>query len=74
MYTKIDDGIILCKIINLIDSNIIDSRAINKGKNISIFKKHENLTLALNSAQAIGCEVIGIDSHNINSEKGKKTS
>jgi len=72
LYTKIDDGIILCKIINLIDSDIIDRRAINKGKNISIFKKHENLTLALNSAQAIGCEVIGIDSHNINSEKGKK--
>ena len=40
MYTKIDDGIILCKIINLIDSDIIDRRAINKGKNISIFKKH----------------------------------
>ena len=35
-------------------------------------KQHENLTLAINSAKAIGCVVIGIDSHTLNSSQGKK--
>ena len=36
------------------------------------FQQHENLTLAINSAKAIGCVVIGIDSHTLNSGQGKK--
>ena len=85
MYEKIDDGILLCKMINLAAPDTIDERVINTGKNISIFKvlvtyqtsllviilfpvqQHENLTLAINSAKAIGCVVIGIDSHTLNS-------
>ena len=35
-------------------------------------QQHENLTLAINSAKAIGCVVIGIDSHTLNSGQGKK--
>ena len=35
-------------------------------------QQHENLTLAINSAKAIGCVVIGIDSHSLNSSQGKK--
>merc|ERR1711902_213750 len=50
----------------------IDERVINTGQKISIFKQHENLTLAINSAKAIGCVVIGIDSHTLNSSQGKK--
>ena len=38
----------------------------------SFFQQHENLTLAINSAKAIGCVVIGIDSHTLNSGQGKK--
>jgi len=72
MYEKIDDGILLCKMINLAAPDTIDERVINTGKNISIFKQHENLTLAINSAKAIGCVVIGIDSHTLNSSQGKK--
>ena len=85
MYEKIDDGTLLCKMINLAAPETIDERVINTGKNISIFKvlvtyqtsllviiifpvqQHENLTLAINSAKAIGCVVIGIDSHSLNS-------
>ena len=37
-----------------------------------LFQQHENLTLAINSAKAIGCVVIGIDSHSLNSGQGKK--
>jgi len=72
MYEKMDDGILLCKVINLAAPDTIDERVINKGKNVSIFKQHENLTLARNSAISIGCVVIGIDSHTLNSSQGKK--
>jgi plastin-3 len=72
MYEKMDDGVILCKMINLAAPDTIDERVLNKGKNISIFKRHENLTLAIKSAQAIGCTVIGMDSHNLQSSEGKR--
>ena len=38
MYEKMDDGVILCKMINLAAPDTIDERVLNKGKNISIFK------------------------------------
>merc|ERR1712241_1449046 len=72
MYEKGDDGIVLCKMINIACPDTIDERVINKGSKMSIFKQHENLTLAINSAKAIGCVVIGIDSHTLNSSQGKK--
>jgi len=72
LYEKMDDGILLCKMINLAAPETIDERVINKGQKLSIFKQHENLTLAINSAKAIGCVVIGIDSHSLNSGQGKK--
>merc|ERR1712226_57820 len=76
MYQMMDDGIIVCKIINLAAPDTIDERAINKcpegqhGK-LSIFKQHENLTLALNSASSVGCVVVGMDPHNFNSSQNK---
>ena len=60
------------QIINLAAPDTIDERVINKGKKISIFKQHENLTLARNSASSVGCVIIGMDSHNLNSEANKK--
>ena len=43
------------ELINMAVPETIDPRAINKAKNgkVSIFKKHENLTLAINSAKVI---------------------
>jgi len=72
MYEKMDDGVMLCKIINLAAPDTVDSRVINKGKQISIFKRLENLNLAINSAKAVGCVVVGVDAHNIQSKQGKK--
>ena len=65
IYEKIGDGILLCKLINFAVPDTIDDRVINKkkGGNMSLFKKHENLTLAITSAQAIGCHVVNMDSH-----------
>ena len=46
---------IFSELINMAVPDTIDNRAINKTKNgkISLFKKHENLTLAINSAKVL---------------------
>ncbi|CAO4375612.1 unnamed protein product [Caenorhabditis nigoni] len=67
LYTKIQDGLVICKLINLAVPGTIDERAINK-KNLNTYTKLENLTLALMSSQAIGCNIINID--NIDLSKG----
>ncbi|CAJ0928576.1 unnamed protein product, partial [Mesorhabditis belari] len=59
LYTKVGDGLILCKLINLSTPDTIDERAINK-KNLNTYTKLENLTLALMSAQAIGVNIVNI--------------
>ena len=59
---------IISKIINHSCPDTIDERAINK-KNLTVYTKHENLTLALSSSQAIGCSVVNIDAHDLS--KGK---
>ncbi|XP_053205055.1 plastin-1-like [Panonychus citri] len=68
LYDKVKDGILLCKIINHSCPETIDERAINK-KNLTVYTKHENLTLALNSAQSIGCNIINIDAHDLSQGK-----
>ena len=53
MVVMVAMDIILCynQIINLAAPDTIDERAINKGKEVQIFRQHENLTLARNSAR-----------------------
>lgn len=72
VFEKIKDGIILCKMVNLSVPDTIDERAVNKpqaGKSLSIYKIHENMTLALNSARSIGCNIVNIGAEDL--EKGK---
>ena len=38
MYEKLDDGVILCKMVNIAAADTIDTRVINTGQKISIFK------------------------------------
>ncbi|CAL2052575.1 unnamed protein product [Caenorhabditis brenneri] len=64
LYAKIQDGIILCKLINLAVPGTIDERAINR-EQLHTFKKIENLTLALKSAQAIGVNIVNVDSKDL---------
>lgn len=45
--------------INLSVSETVDERAINKSK-LDVYRKTENLLLAINSAQAIGCNIVNI--------------
>ena len=58
LYDKITDGILLCKLINFAVPDTIDNRVINHGSKLSLFKKHENLTLALGSASVSDYERI----------------
>ncbi|CAJ0604252.1 unnamed protein product [Cylicocyclus nassatus] len=67
LYTKVQDGLIICKLVNLAVSGTIDERAINK-KNLNTYTKLENLTLGLLSAQAIGCNITNIG--NVDLSKG----
>ncbi|KAK6644316.1 hypothetical protein RUM43_000583 [Polyplax serrata] len=68
LYDKVKDGILLWQIINHSCPDTIDERVINK-KNLTVYTKHENLTLALSSAQSIGCNIVNIDAHDLS--KGK---
>lgn len=68
LYKKVQDGLIICKLINLAVPDTIDERAINK-KNLNTYTKLENLTLCLMSAQAIGCNIVNIDGDDLS--KGK---
>ena len=45
--------------VNKSEPGTIDPRVINI-KNLSVYKAHENLTLALNSSQSIGCNIVNI--------------
>jgi len=59
LFAAVGNGILLCKMINLSQQEAIDERAINKTK-LNVYRKQENLNLALNSASAIGCTVVNI--------------
>ncbi|KCV71641.1 hypothetical protein H696_01058 [Fonticula alba] len=59
LFNKCTDGIILMKLINDAVPETIDERAINK-KATHPVQIAENLTLMLNSARAIGCNVVNI--------------
>jgi plastin-1 len=53
---------ILSKLINDAVHGTIDERAINKGTKLNAFKITENQNLVVNSAKAIGCQVVNIGS------------
>jgi len=69
LYKKCNDGVLLCMLVNLAQPNTIDERTINRGAKLSIYQIHENLTLALNSAQAIGCNIINIGADDLHAGK-----
>lgn len=66
MYAKMGDGLILCKIINLIEPDAIDLRAIHKGAKTTIFQKHENLNAVMSTAKtALGVNAVTYDTYAI---------
>ena len=61
LFAAIDNGIILCKLVNVAQPGTIDERVINIGGDLNVFKISENLNLALASIKSIGLKVIGVD-------------
>uniref|UniRef100_UPI00398E9694 plastin-3-like n=1 Tax=Pristiophorus japonicus TaxID=55135 RepID=UPI00398E9694 len=68
LFKAVDNGIVLCKMINLSVPDTIDERTINK-KKLTAFTIQENLNLALNSASAIGCHVVNIGAQDLREGK-----
>jgi len=64
LYAAVQDGILLCKVVNHSCPDTVDERVINMNPN-SVYKCHENLTLALTSAQSIGCNLVNIDANDL---------
>jgi len=65
IFKAIKDGILLCKLINSAVAGTIDERAINKGDKLNAFKITENQNLCINSAKAIGCNVVNLGSSDL---------
>ncbi len=65
LFSSVKDGLLLCKLINDAIPETIDERVLNKGSNLSTFKMGENQSVAINSAKAIGCNVINIGSQDL---------
>lgn len=61
LFHSMEDGIILCKLINLAVENTIDFRAVNMKKNMNVYMVKENLNLALNAAKGLGMRLPGIN-------------
>jgi plastin-1 len=68
LFSSLKDGIILCKLINLVEQKI-DERVINIKDNLNVFQMTENLNLAINTSKVIGCTVVGINSTTIIEQK-----
>lgn len=64
LFKACQDGILLCKLINYSVPETIDERVLNK-KNLSHFKIMENQNLCINSAKAVGCNVVNIGPHDL---------
>merc|ERR1740137_405473 len=64
LYEAVKDGILLCKVVNHSCPDTVDERVINMKPN-SVYTRHENLTLALTSAQSIGCNIVNIDANDL---------
>ena len=64
LLTKVHDGLLLAKFINVAVKDTIDVRALNRlkagGKELSLFQINENQTLVIASSKAIGVKVTNI--------------
>jgi len=69
LFRAVKDGILICKLINASIKGTIDERAINKGANLNTFKITENQNLCINSAKAIGCNVVNIGASDLTEGK-----
>lgn len=65
LFERLNDGLILCSLINMAVPDTVDFRALNKKEKLNVYEKTENVNLALNAAKAIGCQVVNIGAQDI---------
>lgn len=59
LFHILSDGLVLIKLLNVIEPGRIDMRTVNKGKSLNIYKIRENLSLALAACSGM-VKLIGI--------------
>lgn len=60
LFHIMSDGLVLIRLLNLVEKDLVDMRAVNKGANLNIYKVRENLNLALTACSGI-IKIVGID-------------
>lgn len=61
LFHILDDGIVLCKLVMVIDPECIDRRAMNIGKNLNAYQVSENLKLGFAACKgSLGLKMIGV--------------
>jgi plastin-1 len=60
IFNKNSDGLILIQLIRLAKPDAINMKNVNKGTNMNLYKRTENLNLALKVAASIGCSIVNI--------------
>lgn len=60
LFSVLEDGIILCTLLNLAQDQCVDMRALVHKDNLNVYEVNRNLTLALTAAKSVGCRIPGI--------------
>ena len=63
LFHSFTNGILLCKVVQQINEEAIDDRAMNKMANMNVYQCKENLQMGIAAAKGLGIKLIGIDSN-----------
>lgn len=61
LFHVFDNGVLMCKILIMLDPDCIDSRAINRQQTMNVFQVQENIKMGIAAAKSMGIKLIGID-------------
>jgi hypothetical protein len=66
IFTKITDGVLLCRLIQAIDATALPRGPITNFSGVNqMFNKLENLRMALEGAKRLGCSIVNIGPHDL---------
>ena len=60
LFSVVENGILMCKLVNSAVPGTIDETKINKRSNMNIFQKQENINMAITGAKKIGCILVNM--------------
>jgi plastin-1 len=61
LFHVFDNGVLMCKLLMLLDEDSIDTRAINRQQNMNVYHVQENIRMGIAASKAMGIKLIGID-------------